>query len=307
MRPGLRPVALVAAAVLVAGCTGAGDGADDGASTHEHDHVHTSGTSLGQPDAPIAGPQGNQPQFVVTCGFSHAAPDDPIVSPGKPGESHLHVFFGNTEVDADTTTDDLVGGDTTCDHRDDTAAYWAPALLRDGEPLEPVTSTAYYRPGLGVDPASVQAYPPGLVMVAGNAGATEAQPVSIVAWSCGVGIEREPTPPTCGDSNRLRLVVTFPDCWDGQRLDSPDHHAHVAYSSGGECPEGYPVPVPQLQFSVEYPVTGDPSGLLLASGGLLTGHADFMNGWDQAALEREVALCLGRALVCGVSDGAGNG
>ena len=54
---------------------------------------------MGQPDAPIAGPQGNQPQFLVECAFSHAAQDDPIVFPDQPGMSHLHVFFGNTVVD----------------------------------------------------------------------------------------------------------------------------------------------------------------------------------------------------------------
>lgn len=28
----------------------------------------------------------------------------------------------------------------------------------------------------------------------------------------------------------LELHVTFPDCWDGVRLDSPDHRSHMAYS-----------------------------------------------------------------------------
>ena len=109
-----------------------------------------------------------------------------------------------------------------------------------GEPVDPVKSTAYYRPGLGVDPTSVQAYPAGLQMVAGSAGATSPQPVSKVAWSCGVGIAREATPPACPEGRDLRLIVTFPDCWDGVHLDSDDHHAHVAYSSGGACPPAWP-------------------------------------------------------------------
>ena len=28
----------------------------------------------------------------------------------------------------------------------------------------------------------------------------------------------------------LELHVLFPDCWDGKRLDSPDHQSHMAYS-----------------------------------------------------------------------------
>lgn len=272
-----------------------------------HQHVHPDDTSLGRPDRPVTGPQGAVPQFLVECEFSHAAEDDPIVYPGQPGASHLHVFFGNTSVDADTTTESLAGGDTTCDQQLDRAAYWAPALLRDGEMVTPVKSTAYYRPGVDVDPTIVQPFPAGLEMIAGSAGATEPQPVSIVAWSCGLGIEREVLPPECAPDRVLRLLVTFPDCWDGVHLDSADHKSHVAYSSKGVCPGSHPVPVPQLQFSVEYPVWGSTAGLELASGDLITGHADFMNGWDPDKLASEVELCLHREVVCGVTSGRKTG
>lgn len=305
----MRRHAFVAAvAVLLVACSDGGSTATPAASGGtEHQHVHTDVTSLGRPDRPIAGPQGAVPQFVVECDYSHAAMDDPIVYPGQAGASHLHVFFGNDGVDADSTVESLAQHGTTCDQQLDKAAYWAPALLRDGEMLTPVKSTAYYRPGIDVDPTSVQAFPKGLVMVAGNAGATQDQPTSIVAWSCGAGSEREALPPTCGEGRDLRLLVTFPDCWNGTDLDSDDHHAHVAYSSKGRCPTGFPVPVPQLQFSVEYPVSGPVDGLELASGGLASGHADFMNGWDQERLEREVRLCLHREVVCGITSGRKTG
>jgi hypothetical protein len=300
-----RLTILAVAAALLAACSNAGD--DSASGSTEHHHVHTDVTSLGQPDHPIAGPQGAVPQFVVECLFDHAAMDDPIVYPGQPGASHLHVFFGNVGVDADTRVDSLSAHDTTCDQKMDKAAYWAPALLRDGQPVDPVKSTAYYRPGIDVDPTTVHAFPQGLVMVAGNAGTTREQPVSIVAWTCGTGIVRDALPPECHEGRNLRLMITFPDCWDGVHLDSDDHHAHVAYSSKGECPKGFPVPVPQMQFSVEYPVFGSTAGLALASGGLLTGHADFMNGWDEARLEEEVALCLHRKVVCGITSGRKTG
>src|SRR4029078_6753774 len=146
---------------------------------------------------PIAGPQGATPQFVVECGFSHAAQVDPIVFPGTTAVSHLHFFFGNPDVNPDTTPASLADGGTTCDQRQDKAAYWAPALLRDGEMITPVKSTAYYRPGIDVDPTIVQPLHEGLVIVARSAGAPAPQPVSIVAWSCGLGIEREVVPPQC--------------------------------------------------------------------------------------------------------------
>lgn len=299
---GYRTVTLAAMATVlaIAGCS-------DGAPVGHEMHVHTNATSLGQPDHPIAGPQGGTPQFIVECPYSHSGSDDPIVYPGQPGKSHLHEFFGNTDVDAFSTVESLLGSGTTCDQPLDTAAYWAPALMRSGEVLTPVKSTAYYRPGEGVPATSVQPFPVGLVMIAGNPGATGEQPLSIVAWGCGAGIERAMLPPECADGRDLRLMVTFPDCWDGTNVDSNDHHAHIAYSSGGACPTGFPVSIPQLQFSVEYPVSGSTAGLVLASGGLTTGHADFMNGWDQAKLTSEVELCLHREVVCGVASGRATG
>ena len=69
--------------------------------------------------------------FAASCPFSHSASDDPIVFPGRPGLSHRHDFFGSTVTDADSTARRLrAAGTTTCDLAGDTAAYWAPALLR---------------------------------------------------------------------------------------------------------------------------------------------------------------------------------
>ena len=139
------------------------------------------------------------------------------------------------------------------------------------------------------------------MMVGGHSDATDSQPLSVVAWSCGPGGERSSEPPPCADGPAgLRLWVTFPDCWDGTRLDSDDHHAHVAYSHDGQCGDEHPVPVPQLQFAVDYPPTsGGPFSL--ASGPIETAHADFWNAWDEDKLADEVDLCLHRDLVCGIS------
>lgn len=244
------------------------------------------------------------PQFVVECGYSHAAQDDSIIHFGEPGASHLHTFFGNTTTDAFSTVDSLLAGGSTCDPVTDRAAYWAPALMRDGELIEPSGFAAYYRPGPDVDPASVVPYPTGLEMIAGNAGATTPQPLSVVAWACGSGSDHRALPPECASPAKpLHLIVTFPDCWDGEHLRSDDHISHVAYGAGGACPASHPVSVPQLQLSIEYPVSGSVAGLELASGGLLTGHADFVNAWEPDALETEIANCLHREVVCAVRRG----
>jgi len=249
------------------------------------------------------GPQGGVGQFVVECELSHVAADDPILYPGAAGASHLHAFFGNTSLNASSTLEELLVSSTSCENAQDTAAYWVPVLIDDGEVLAPTYSVAYYRAGLDVDVSTVQAYPPGLVMIAGDPLAVEPQPVSVVAWSCGNGSLRAILPPVCPRRAGLHLDVTFPDCWDGRNLDVPGHRGHVRYSSGGQCPDTHPVPIPQLIFSAIYPVFGDVSHMRLASGSLLTGHADFVNSWNQEVIEGEVELCLRRDIVCGVSSG----
>jgi len=49
--------------------------------------------------------------------------------------------------------------------------------------------------------------------------------------------------------------------------------------------------VPSIMLVLQYPSAGG-AGLELASGGQLSGHADFVNAWQQAGLRRLVDLCL---------------
>lgn len=129
------------------------------------------------PDPERRGPQGRLAQFVVKCDLSHAAFDDPLVLPWQPGKSHLHLFFGNNEVDSNPGYDDrLLNADTSCEQRRDTASYWAPALLDPtGRAIEPLSLRAYYRPGHGVEPREIVAYPEGLMLIGGDSAAQESQ------------------------------------------------------------------------------------------------------------------------------------
>jgi hypothetical protein len=249
---------------------------------------------------PGLGPQGHRPQFKVRCELSHSANDDPIVHPGQPGASHLHDFFGSTIVDASSTPADLLDGPTSCQQKLDTASYWAPALFDHGEKVDPVEAIAYYRPAFGTDPATVEAYPHGLVMIAGDHLATEPQPLSVAAWHCGASPDLASEPPTCPENAPLGVRIAFPSCWDGERLDSSDHRSHVAYADARRCPVSHPVPMPELVFEIRYPVTGDGHDLMVASGPPVSAHADFMNAWDQDKLEQEVRTCLNKGRVCGV-------
>jgi hypothetical protein len=268
-----------------------------------------------------AGLYGGPGYFAVACRFSHRNQDDPIVFPGRRGRSHDHTYFGNTSTDAFSTPTSLRNaGRTTCELPEDTAAYWAPTLFIRGRAIEPRGAVVYYvrRTFDEVDP-----FPAGLKMVAGDAHAHHPQSTRIVYWTCGgsAGVRfggRSSTAPetcpvvrtsfkalfrkcpTCPVVRRrfpariktfVELHVNFPDCWDGKRLDSPDHHSHMAHSRGYVCPATHPVKVPLIRLLIRYPIT-DGRGLVLASGGQLTGHADFVNAWDQRVLERLVDDCF---------------
>ena len=299
VRGGRLTIAVLLSLSVVA-CTRAGN---DASTTVSDSTAALNRPLAGAPDKPVAGPQGRVPQFLVECPLSHTSYDDPIVFPNAPDASHLHAFFGNNGTNAASTYESLLTGTTNCDQPADTAAYWVPALMQGDTMIPPIKSVAYYRPGEGVDPTAVQPYPPGLKIVAGDGDAEQAQNTAVVAFTCGTAIRREVLPPSCPEHRPLRMMVTFPDCWDGVNVDSDDHASHMTYSSGGACPATHPVPVAQLQFSVDYGFSGDPAGLSLSSGSMLTGHADFFNGWVQNKLAAEIRTCLHRKVVCGITSG----
>lgn len=307
--------AIVSVLVAMSALAACGDRVDDAgtaASVAGHpasvEHSHHGGGSGGAPsDAPDPtpirlGPQGAHPQFVVKCRWSHNAPDDPIVWPGIPGASHMHEFFGSTETDASSTGESLEGGSTTCENTSDTAAYWVPALLDDGVRVEPHHIVAYYRTGVDVGAASVEPWPLGLKMITGDAGAESPQSLGVVGWACGSSDHLTVEPRQCSSRAPLTLRLTFPDCWDGRNLDSPDHRAHVTYSDDGRCPGTHPTSIVQLILAVHYEFHSDPAGLSLASGDMITGHGDVMNGWSRDELAHLTKLCLRRGEICGISS-----
>jgi hypothetical protein len=237
--------------------------------------------------------------FVESCRFSHQAPDDPIVFPGKPGASHLHTFVGNRTTNAFASYGSLRSGGTTCMRQDDTAAYWVPTLYQGTTPVFPQNATIYYRRGTLTE---VSAFPNNLRVIAGDAAATTPQSMRVTFWSCGLagGAERSSTVPTCpqGRGSFLRLHIRFPECWDGSNLDSADHSSHMAYAVLGACPSTHPVEVPQITQIYRYPTRGG-DGFSLASGGQYSAHADFVNAWKPGALRRLVDGCLNALVHCG--------
>ncbi len=233
--------------------------------------------SVGYPPGdPTSGGGGGVTTFKVHCGPSHNANDDPIVFPNQPGASHHHQFFGNTTTNASPSSVSPMDP-TTCDIAGDKSAYWVPVYTKSGKMVTPKRTLVYYRGGSHRDPTKIKPFPAGLRMVIGKANATSPLPKTVVNWE-----------------NGTTLVIRFPDCWNGKALDSPDHYSHMAYTTRGFCPSTHPVPVPLLEMRFNYNTTGG----MLASGPLYTAHADFFNGWNQAALAERVKSCLNARRVC---------
>jgi Domain of unknown function (DUF1996)/RTX calcium-binding nonapeptide repeat (4 copies) len=239
--------------------------------------------------------------FSVRCGFSHRAPDDPIVHPGRSGAAHSHDFFGNRSTEASSTYDSMEHGETTCELGEDVSAYWVPSLLDPNGNVTPVKHVfAYYRglPAAGDPPV---AYPADFRMVAGYP-TVQTGTDDLLGWSCDDTSPYQATPPNCG-ANDLKLHIVFPNCWDGVNLDSPNHRSHVAYPGRGGCTGSYPVKLPRLAMHVTYGISNG-TGYRLASdaeNGTSNGrsaHADFWNTWDQPALEELVDECLRPSAEC---------
>jgi hypothetical protein len=248
--------------------------------------------------------------FVLTCRFDHFAPDDPIVLPGLPGRSHDHAFIGNVSTTAFSTPATLAGHRTTCSDPDDQSSYWAPTLYVNGAPVAPLGVTVYYR---RLTRAPVRPFPRGLEMVAGNSHAFTPQSPAVTQWYCGVlksafygprRREGSPAPtlsaaglPRCAAPTNLELQVNFPDCSDG-KANSANHKTHMAYSVAGRCPSSHPIPVPAISLILRYPAVAG-GNVFLSSGGVYSGHADFMDAWKARPFARLVENCLNRYVACG--------
>ncbi len=253
--------------------------------------------SIDESEAELAKAGPYQGSFQTFCGYSHSLQDDPIVSPGVPGVSHLHDFFGNRGIDAHSTLDSALADESTCAIAQDTASYWTPAMFIDDVPVEPTGSLAYYRVADGVSLTDVQPYPAGLMMVSGDQTSSSAQNTSIVGWSCGNSPNILSEPTGCVPGSELRLRLVFPDCWNGENLRSLDN-SHVARSNEQGCPSTHPVVMPELEFSVSYRAPDPSQKILLASGPATTAHGDFFNAWNQTRLANEVSRCLRRNVYC---------
>jgi Domain of unknown function (DUF1996) len=267
----------------------------------------SSRSSMVTPEPPSAEQPG---AFRVECPLVRQAYVDPIVAPGSRSH-HLHDLFGNTSTTPESTYVSMLSADTDCTASGDTAGYWSPALIApDGTIVRPERAIFYYR-NRPAGPGPTVPFPRDFRMVAGGAGA-----FPNAYWTCDgerdlARATRKQHIPDCGASGRVKMHVLFPSCWDGERLDSPDHRSHVTYGLGEDgqpeginpirCPPSHPVRVPQLDYRVLYPAAGG-TGYRLSDSETLP-HADFWNTWQQRQLEAWVQRCLWKGATCRLATG----
>ncbi len=240
------------------------------------------------------------------CEVSHFSYDDPIVYPGEPDMSHLHMFFGNTAADANSTYSSLrTTGGSTCEGGPiNRTAYWVPAMFDgNGQVVAAETIVVYYKGGAsggslarhaGSDPAGAAA---AARPADGRRCARRAHRVGSARTARALA-PRSPTAVRRARTSSARSE--FPSCWDGRNLDSANHRSHMAYKSyvNGihQCPSSHPVALVEISEKIFYPAAPDigtwsiSSDMGAAPGSTL--HADWFGAWDPTVMMRWHNNCI---------------
>ncbi|GLI01417.1 hypothetical protein Pa4123_66930 [Phytohabitans aurantiacus] len=246
--------------------------------------------------------------FTWSCGRNlegHRNTANYVVAPGVPGPPHhVHDYVGNLSTGLDSTDATLAAADTTCTNGDKSTYYWP--VLRKGVradtghgeievPLS-VTLTAYPDPN-----SEVVAMPRLMRATTGDArAATHDTGLARPTWTCAGGGSLGTRYPLCPRGARVLRVFDFPSCWDGRRVDSPDHRAHLVFPGQQGCPSGT-FAVPRLRLVVAY---SRPDGDRFAIDGFpdqrgnpVTDHAFLVNLMSEKLMTR-IVKCLNTGEDC---------
>ena len=279
--------------------------------------------------------------FRISCQYSHFSYDDPIVFPGQtdPTDSHLHMFFGNTDTDANTNKDNIAesGGGTCNGFALNRSAYWTPALLDDREKVViPKTIIVYYK-SARVNDRGVALMPQGLQLLGGNISGTNNVPSDEsqnVFWSCGangaegkvrndegeLGSRLEETKAgtlselECDPDEPINATIYFPQCVakddSGDIVLSSDDglsHTFRLEEVHYDCPDNH-ARIPELAILLYYPPQASLAGWRLDSDmeGMEPGsslHADWIGGWHHETMEMWVENCNRAKKNCTLGEG----
>lgn len=243
---------------------------------------------------------------------------DPALFPGTESP-HLHSFDGGNGLTAlSTYADTQTSSCSTARIKPDKSLYWRPTLFFKSSDnkftrIPEKFSKVYYKFMDGGARANVTEFPEDFSMMAGSPlKRSKYTNPGRIQWRCfgegykviaeGPGFPQGIT--SCKEG--LYAEITFPSCWNGNKLDTKNPNAHVAYptpyssAKGVEaCPTTHRhARFPEIFIEFWYDISsfdgkysantipwvlsnGDPTGFGF--------HADFKNGWEKGVLAKATA------------------
>lgn len=167
---------------------------------------------------------------------------DPALFPGRES-THLHSFDGGIALSASTNyAQTQTSSCSTARVKTDKSLYWRPSLFWNGNGtgfhrVAEKYSKIYYKSGDNGKWANVTGFPEDFNMIAGDPlKRSDGDNPAGIRWAC-----HQPdgsSSPIFSNGfpkgfsscdNGLAVEITFPSCWNGEKLDPKNANAHMAF------------------------------------------------------------------------------